>query len=81
MEKDDGQTGLVRQEWARAPLLPFAGLVGHATAVFHINGFSPFIVPISEDFGWSRTLTTMGDPGARASGSPAMANERGRGTG
>jgi MFS family permease len=60
MEKDDGQTGLARREWARAPLLPFAGLVGHATAVFHINGFSPFIVPISEDFGWSRTLTTMG---------------------
>jgi MFS family permease len=49
-----------RQEWARTPLLPFAGLVGHATTVFHINGFSPFIVPISEAFGWSRTLTTMG---------------------
>jgi nitrate/nitrite transporter NarK len=28
--------------------------------VFHINGFSPFIVPISHDFGWSRTLTTLG---------------------
>ena len=41
-------------------MLPFAGLIGHATAVFHINGFSPFIVPISHDFGWSRTLTTMG---------------------
>ncbi len=49
-----------RQEWSRAPLLPIAGLIGHATAVFHINGFSPFIVPISQDFGWSRTLTTMG---------------------
>lgn len=48
------------KEWSRAPLLPFAGLIGHATAVFHINGFSPFIVPISHDFGWSRTLTTMG---------------------
>jgi MFS family permease len=41
-------------------MLPIAGLLGHATAVMHINGFSPFIVPISEDFGWSRTLTTMG---------------------
>jgi MFS family permease len=47
-------------EWRRAPMLPFAGLIGHATAVFHINGFSPFIVPVSLDFGWSRTLTTIG---------------------
>ncbi|SFF77720.1 Nitrate/nitrite transporter NarK [Novosphingobium sp. CF614] len=41
-------------------MLPIAGLIGHATAVFHINGFSPFIVPVSEEFGWSRTLTTFG---------------------
>jgi MFS family permease len=48
------------QEWRRSPLLPFAGLIGHATAVFHINGFSPFIIPISTAFGWSRSLTTLG---------------------
>lgn len=48
------------QEWRSSPLLPFAGLIGHATAVLHINGFSPFIVPISEEFGWSRSLTTLG---------------------
>jgi MFS family permease len=48
------------QEWRTAPFLPFAGLIGHATAVFHINGFSPFIVPVSHEFGWSRTLTTLG---------------------
>jgi MFS family permease len=60
METDQGQSKTARQEWGRAPLLPIAGLLGHATAVFHINGFSPFIVPISQDFGWSRTLTTMG---------------------
>jgi MFS family permease len=41
-------------------MLPIAGLIGHATAVFHINGFSPFIVPISEAFGWSRSVTTLG---------------------
>lgn len=60
MEPEALAPGAAREEWRRAPLLPVAGLVGHATAVFHINGFSPFIVPISEDFGWSRTLTTMG---------------------
>lgn len=53
-------TTTAREEWLRFPLLPFAGLVGHATTVFHINGLSPFIVPISDGFGWSRTLTTMG---------------------
>lgn len=60
VEKDEGTTGLAREEWRRAPLLPLAALLGHATTVFHINGFSPFIVPISDTFGWSRTLTTMG---------------------
>jgi MFS family permease len=63
--RDIGQTSATvalsaRQEWRRAPLLPLAGLIGHATAVFHINGFAPFIVPVSEDFGWSRSMTTLG---------------------
>lgn len=60
MAPAEGSATTARQEWLRSPLLPIAGLVGHCTTVFHINGFSPFIVPISEAFGWSRTLTTMG---------------------
>ncbi len=56
----DSPPGMARLEWLRSPLLPFAGLVGHATTVFHINGFAPFIVPVSESFGWSRSITTLG---------------------
>jgi MFS family permease len=47
-------------EWRGAPMLPFAGTIGHAAAVFHINGFAPFIVVIAADFGWSRSITTLG---------------------
>lgn len=41
-------------------MLPVAAALGYATSVIHIYGLSPYIAPISESFGWSRTQTTSG---------------------
>jgi MFS family permease len=51
-------TGL--QEWRRYPLLPFAAALGYATSTIHVYGLGPYIQPISESFGWSRTQVTIG---------------------
>lgn len=48
------------QEWRHYPMLPIAAALGYATSVIHIYGLGPFIGPVSESFGWSRTLTTSG---------------------
>lgn len=50
----------VRQEWRKYYTLPIAAALGYATSVIHIYGLSPFIEPISQEFGWSRTQTTVG---------------------
>lgn len=47
-------------EWKAYWAVPIAGALGYATSVIHIYGLSPFIVPVSEEFGWSRTETTTG---------------------
>ncbi|MES2157186.1 MAG: MFS transporter [Pseudomonadota bacterium] len=47
-------------EWRRAPLLPIAAGLGYATSVIHIYGLGPYIEPISQSFGWTRTQTTIG---------------------
>ena len=47
-------------EWRRAPILPIAAGLGYATSVIHIYGLGPYIEPISQSFGWSRTQTTIG---------------------
>jgi MFS family permease len=47
-------------EWRAHYMLPVAAALGYATSVIHIYGLSPYIVPISEEFGWSRTQTTAG---------------------
>lgn len=47
-------------EWRRHYTLPVAAAFGYATSVIHIYGFSPFIVPVSSSFGWTRTQTTVG---------------------
>lgn len=58
MAGDGGLTGAA--EWRRAPLLPIAAGLGYATSVIHIYGLGPYIEPVSQSFGWSRTQTTMG---------------------
>lgn len=47
-------------EWRAYYSLPIAAALGYATSVIHIYGLGPYIEPISEEFGWSRTQTTSG---------------------
>lgn len=49
-----------KAEWKSYWTLPIAAALGYATSVIHIYGLSPYIVPISEDFGWDRTTVTLG---------------------
>ena len=47
-------------EWRRYGMLPVAAALGYATSVIHIYGLGPYIEPIQEAFGWSRTQATSG---------------------
>ena len=47
-------------EWTKYWTLPIAAALGYATSVIHIYGLSPYIVPVSEDFGWDRSTVTFG---------------------
>lgn len=41
-------------------MLPVAAGLGYATSVIHIYGIGPYIAPVAETFGWSRTEVTFG---------------------
>jgi MFS family permease len=47
-------------EWRLHYMLPIAAALGYATSVIHIYGLGPFIQPLSDAFGWSRTQVTIG---------------------
>lgn len=47
-------------EWRNHWTLPLAAAIGYATSVIHIYGLGPYIEPISAEFGWTRTQTTLG---------------------
>lgn len=49
-----------RREWAANWPLPIAAGLGYATSVIHIYGLGPYVVPISEAFGWDRSTVTFG---------------------
>lgn len=49
-----------RSEWKSHWTLPVAAGLGYATSVIHIYGLGVYIEPISESFGWSRSVTTFG---------------------
>lgn len=49
-----------REEWGKYWTLPIAAALGYATSVIHIYGLGPYVVPISEGFGWDRTTVTFG---------------------
>ena len=55
-----GMESGAKAEWRRFGLLPPAAALGYATCVIHIYGLGVFIEPISSEFGWSRTATTVG---------------------
>lgn len=54
------QTPTAAAEWRRHWPLPIAAGLGYATSVIHIYGIGPYVVPVSEAFGWSRTEVTFG---------------------
>lgn len=49
-----------RAEWGKYWTLPIAAALGYATSVIHIYGLGPYIVPVSEGFGWDRSTVTAG---------------------
>ena len=49
-----------RDEWRSHAMLPVAAGLGYATSVIHIYGIGPYIAPVAESFGWSRTEVTFG---------------------
>ena len=49
-----------RAEWRAHGMLPIAAALGYATSVIHIYGLGPYVVPVSESFGWDRATVTAG---------------------
>nr|WP_240511436.1 MFS transporter [Novosphingobium panipatense] len=49
-----------RDEWRQFGLVPVAAGLGYATSVIHIYGIGPYIGPVAEAMGWSRTQVTFG---------------------
>ncbi len=47
-------------EWRHYGMLPVVAALGYATSVIHIYGLGPYIEPIQNAFGWSRTQVTSG---------------------
>lgn len=47
-------------EWRGHFMLPVAAALGYATSVIHIYGIGPYIQPMAESLGWSRTQVTFG---------------------
>ena len=47
-------------EWRQFGMLPVVAALGYATSVIHVYGLGPYIEPIQEAFGWSRTRVTSG---------------------
>lgn len=41
-------------------MLPVAAGLGYATSVIHIYGIGPYLGPVAESFGWTRTEVTFG---------------------
>ena len=49
-----------REEWRAHAMVPVAAGLGYATSVIHIYGIGPYLAPIAQEFGWSRTEVTFG---------------------
>jgi nitrate/nitrite transporter NarK len=47
-------------EWKGFWYLPVVSGLGYSTAVLHTYGLGPFIEPIQQEFGWSRTRISAG---------------------
>ena len=47
-------------EWRGHFMLPVAAALGYSTSVIHISGLGPYLEPVQQAFGWSRSQATMG---------------------
>lgn len=47
-------------EWRSHFMLPVAGALGYATSVIYIYGLGPYLEPLQQAFGWSRSQVTVG---------------------
>ncbi|MET0385930.1 MAG: MFS transporter [Polyangiales bacterium] len=47
-------------EWRRYPMVPIAAALGYSTSVIHIYGLGPYLEPVQQAFGWSRSQATVG---------------------
>jgi len=41
-------------EWRNHYMLPVSAMFGYSVSVIHIYGIYPYILPVTEDFGWTR---------------------------
>jgi len=48
------------EEWRRYWWLPFIAAAGYTTSAMHSYGIGSFIVPLQEEFGWSRAFISGG---------------------
>lgn len=55
-----GRANTAGAEWRSHFMLPIAAALGYSTSVIHIYGLGPYIEPIQEAFGWSRSQATVG---------------------
>ncbi|MBS3961348.1 MAG: MFS transporter [Sandarakinorhabdus sp.] len=53
-------TSTAGAEWRRYGIIPLVAAMGLATSTIAFYGFGPYIAPVSESFGWSRTQATLG---------------------
>lgn len=47
-------------EWKRYGLLPIAAAIGYSTMAIQTYGVGPFVVPLEQEFGWSRAQIMAG---------------------
>lgn len=54
LASEDTPTG----EWRSHATLPFAAALGYSVSVIHIYGINPYLIPVTEEFGWTRAQFT-----------------------
>jgi MFS family permease len=52
--------GTAASEWRRFWPVPLAGACGYATAVIHTYTLGSFLLPLQQEFGWSRAFASIG---------------------
>ncbi|MCB2059075.1 MAG: MFS transporter [Novosphingobium sp.] len=56
----EAKPGTAMGEWRRYGLLPVAACIGYSTMAIQTYGVGPFVVPLEQEFGWSRAQVMTG---------------------